>query len=226
MNGYQQMHRDTTGIHLPVLLFFDTETSGLPSRNRKIRADPLSWPRLVELGWILCQSDGSVIAEESRIACPEGFDIPPEASSIHGITTETARKDGCPVADVLEKFCHAADQADILVAHHLAYDIRIILAELIRTGNRDMLPKKPGLCTMRSSARYCGIPGKHGKGFKNPSLSHLHSRLLDSRPPVSHRALPDARACAACYHELVQRGVKMEIDTRIHHYFPGRHRMA
>ena len=205
----------------PVLLIFDTETTGLPSRDRKIRSDPLSWPRLVEAGWILCKEDGVVIDEQSHIVSPGGFDIPDAVSAIHGITTRTAREEGSPVHEILSAFCAASKQADILVAHNLSYDIRIVLAELIRTGKREVLPKRPGICTMRSSARFCGVPGRFGKGFKWPSLSYLHNTLFGIPPPAAHRALPDARVCAACYHELIKRGVKMEVDTKINQCFPG-----
>jgi DNA polymerase III epsilon subunit-like protein len=109
-------------------LIFDTETTGLPTRDRKIRKDPLSWPRLVEIGWIICSQDGTQLFEESMIIIPEGFAIPEPATKIHGITTEEAKLSGVSIDVALDLFCTAAGHADYYVAHNLSYDIRIILS--------------------------------------------------------------------------------------------------
>ena len=193
-----------------VLLFFDTETTGLPSRDRKVRSDPLSWPRLVELGWILMSDDGVCLEEHSLIIKPDGFEIPSAATEIHGISTADALLKGLQVTEVIDRFCGSARKADLFVAHNLSYDIRILLTELIRLDKRDLLPSRKGTCTMKSSARFCGIPGRFGKGFKWPSLSGLHLKLYEKQPESAHHALDDARTCAACYFELVKRGVVMQ----------------
>jgi DNA polymerase III subunit epsilon len=199
------------------LLFFDTETTGLPSRDRTVRRDPYTWPRLVEIGWILSREDGTLIDEQSSIISPDGYDIPEVSSKIHGITTDEARETGRPVRDVISQFCNAAASADVYIAHNLSFDIRIMLSELIRSGERGLLPILPGICTMRSSVRFCAIPGKFGKGFKWASLAFLHHALFKESPAEGHRALIDAHTCASCYHELVRRGVTMEQEdiTRI-----------
>ncbi|MDD1727748.1 MAG: 3'-5' exonuclease [Methanospirillum sp.] len=216
-----QHKKDIKPIKKPqTLLFFDTETTGLPSRDRKIRSDPFSWPRLVELGWILMSETGTHIEEFSFLVKPEGFTIPESAITIHGITTSEATDSGLPVTEVLSRFCDCARNADLLIAHNLSYDIRILLTELIRAGFRDHLPEMKGICTMRSGTKFCGIPGRFGKGFKWPSLSLLHLKLFGSEPGNAHRALDDARTCAACYYELSRRGEKMQIEDLVQVFFP------
>ena len=204
-----------------VLLFFDTETTGLPSRDRKVRSDPLSWPRLIELGWILMSDDAVCLEEQSLIVKPVGFEIPSAATDIHGISTEDALLTGMQVTEVLDRFCSSARKADLFVAHNLSYDIRILLTELIRLDKRDLLPSREGTCTMKSSARFCGIPGRFGKGFKWPSLSGLHLKLYERQPESAHRALDDARTCADCYFELVKRGVMMQTEDITGIFFSG-----
>jgi DNA polymerase III epsilon subunit-like protein len=204
-----------------VLLFFDTETTGLPSRDRKVRADPLSWPRLVELGWVLMSHDGIILEEQTLLIKPEGFEIPQEATEIHGISNQEANEMGIPVHDAIVRFCVSARKADLLVAHNLSYDSRILLTELIRMGKRDLLPSLEGTCTMRSSARFCGIPGRFGKGFKWPSLPGLYHKLYDRTPESAHRALVDAKTCAACYFELIRRGVTMQSEDITKIFFRG-----
>lgn len=211
------MNRKNPQKRPEVLLFFDTETTGLPSKDRKIRSDPFSWPRLVELGWVLVSDTGTVIEEHSCLVKPKGFEIPVSATEIHGISTAHADDAGMLVTEVLTMFCRSALKADRLVAHNLSYDIRILLTELIREGNRGLLPPLEGTCTMKSSARFYGIPGRFGKGYKWPSLSALYIKLHGHKPDKIHRALADAHTCAACYFELTKRGVMMQTEeiTRI-----------
>lgn len=205
-----------------VLIFFDTETTGLPSRDRRIRSDPLTWPRLVELGWILTTIDGKVLEELNFLVKPDGFEIPAAAIEIHGISNDDAEKMGLPITEVINRFYSSARQADLLIAHNLSYDIRIILTELIRINQRDLFSSIQGICTMKSSARFCGIPGRFGKGYKWPSLAGLYKRLHDQEPGSAHRALDDARTCADCYFELKKRGVKMQIEDLTGVFFPNK----
>lgn len=199
------------------LLFFDTETTGLPSRDKKIRKDPLSWPRLIEIGWVLTSDDGRILEKKSNLIIPESFVVPEAATLIHGITTEEAQKNGIPLSDALLEFCQTIHTADIIIAHNLSYDIRIIITELIRKQSRSQLPVISGICTMKSSAAFCAIPGKFGKGFKWPSLKFLYMSLFNTHPETAHRALDDAQTCARCYHELKRREVEMKAEdiTRI-----------
>ena len=200
-----------------LLFFFDTETTGLPSKDRRKRKDPATWPRLIEIGWVITREDGVVLEKQSIIVSPDGFEIPDAATKIHGITTAEARMTGKPIRDVISVFCCAAARADVYVAHNLSYDMRIILSELIRLDGLDRLPTLPGICTMRSSIKFCAVPGRFGKGFKQVSLSFLYNILFKEKPAKIHRALIDAQTCALCYHELIRRGVNMELEdsTRI-----------
>ncbi len=191
-------------------LFFDTETTGLPSRDRKIRRDPLTWPRLVEIGWILTDQDGVILSENATLVIPDSFVIPDESTLIHGITTEEALNYGVPLVEALHTFCQIIHDADIIVAHNLSFDMRILVSELIRMGMKNLLWDIPGICTMKSSASFCAIPGRFGKGFKWPSLKFLYKSLFHTDPHISHRALDDTLLCARCFHELQKKGILMK----------------
>lgn len=156
--------------------------------------------------------DGTILEELSFLVRPDGFEIPSAAINIHGISNSDAEMMGLPVSDVINRFYASARRADLLVAHNLSYDIRIILTELIRMNKRDLFSTIEGICTMKSSARFCGIPGRYGKGFKWPSLAGLYHKLYDKEPESAHRALDDARTCADCFFELKKRGVKMQTE--------------
>lgn len=72
------------------ILFFDTETTGLPINWNAPVSDLNNWPRLVQLAWQVYNENQKLIEEYNFIVKPKGFSIPLEASNIHKITTEMA----------------------------------------------------------------------------------------------------------------------------------------
>ena len=77
-----------------MILFLDTETTGLPNRRSASIYHLSNWPRLVEIAWIECNENGTVESEYDQIIKPESFEIPRSASALHGITTEKAIENG------------------------------------------------------------------------------------------------------------------------------------
>ncbi len=69
-------------------LFFDTETTGLPQNWKAPVTDLNNWPRMIQIAWILCDDKGNRIESDDFIIKPENFEIPKDASTIHGISTE------------------------------------------------------------------------------------------------------------------------------------------
>ncbi|WP_067052044.1 3'-5' exonuclease [Methanofollis ethanolicus] len=179
------------------VLVIDTETTG-----RFLSGRPP--PRLVELAWVLCDSQGFLLAEHAMTVVPEGFSIPPSAVKIHGITTVDARRDGIRIRDALINLAQAAKRSDWVVAHNLAYDRRVVAEECERAGCADPLEPLRGWCTMVGSARYCGI--RRQGGYKWPTLSELHQVLFGRPYDGAHRAREDARACARCFFALAEAG--------------------
>lgn len=78
-------------------LFLDVETAGLPDDHDAPASHLGNWPRLVQIAWILTEVSGNALRSQAFIIRPEGFEIPPGAVRVHGITTATAKKRG--VAD-------------------------------------------------------------------------------------------------------------------------------
>ena len=64
---------------VPYYLFFDTETTGVPKNYKAPITDLDNWPRLVQLGWILCDEQGSELQTGNDIIKPNGFIIPEAA---------------------------------------------------------------------------------------------------------------------------------------------------
>lgn len=71
-------------------MFFDTETTGLPTNNNAPSSDLENWPRLVQLGWLITDDTEREISSAEYIIKPRGFAIPADATRVHGISTEIA----------------------------------------------------------------------------------------------------------------------------------------
>ncbi|MDD1724748.1 MAG: 3'-5' exonuclease [Methanospirillum sp.] len=192
-------------------LFLDTETTGLPKRNADPFKNPEYLPRMVQIAWILCRDDASVLDEQTHIVYPEGFKIPNVVAMIHGITTERAKKEGKPLTDVLSRFHEATARTSLVVGHNIGFDRGVIAAEYIRAEQDASIYTLPYFCTMRETSDFCRIPYPSGrKGNKWPKLMELHQTLFSSPFEDAHDAQADVRACARCFFELKRRGVIKE----------------
>ncbi len=186
-------------------LFFDTETTGLPRNWKAPVTDIDNWPRMVQLGWILSDPNGDRVDIGSFIIKPENYSIPLDASSVHGITTQRALAEGEDLTTALNTFSKLIDQSDFIVAHNIAFDEKIIGAELIRKNIKSSFNKKPKLCTMKASTDYCQLPGPYG--YKWPKLSELHIKLFGVDFEGAHDASADISATETCFWKLRDLGL-------------------
>jgi DNA polymerase III subunit epsilon len=187
-------------------LFFDTETTGLPNNWSAPLTDGDAWPRLIQLAWIATDKEGNKIAGASHIIKPVGFEIPEEASRIHGITTKIATSIGESLPMVLNVLHHQISACQVVIGHNIDFDCSIIGAEFIREGLPAIRPVKPRFCTMKSSTDLCKIPGP--RGYKWPKLIELHRHLFGVDFEGAHNALADIEATAKCFWELRRRKQK------------------
>jgi DNA polymerase-3 subunit epsilon len=188
-----------------MILFFDTETTGLPKNWKAPVTDLNNWPRLVQLAYLVYDFDGNLIHSCNEIIKPNGFTIPNEASKVHGITTDIANQRGSNIEEVFELFSIHLKRAKVLVAHNMAYDEKIIGAELIRLGLENVIDNKEKICTMESSVDLCKIDGPYG--YKWPKLEGLHRFLFNHDFDGAHDALADIQATARCFWKLKKIGV-------------------
>ena len=106
---------------------FDLETTGIDVETSRIVSAYVG----------VIDSSGAVIEEHSWLADP-GVEIPAQASAVHGITTERARAEGRPAAQVVAEIVAQLEQ---LVARGLAitiynapYDLSLLHHEAVRHG--------------------------------------------------------------------------------------------
>ena len=186
-------------------LFFDTETTGFPTFPA---SNFRNWPRLVQLAWILTDTQGKEVERHSHIVRPEGFTIPQRVTKIHGISTELAYNEGDPLDYVLREFLISLSYTDMLIAHNFDFDHGVIRAELLRNKIPDFLKGYQTYCTMTSKPiiDYCNIL-RGDKRKKWPKLTELYSLLFDTTLLHAHNALYDTEACVKCFFKLKNLGI-------------------
>lgn len=185
-------------------LFFDTETTGLPRDYEAPASDTLNWPRMVQLSWILTDSQGNVLSVHDCIVRPDGFEIPEQAASIHGITTERAMREGAPLDSVLTVFLQTLDSAEYIVGHNIYFDIHVVDSEFVRRGVDASLARMKAYCTMLAGTDYCKLPGNYGH-YKWPKLQELHKKLFGTEFDDAHNSAADVDATCKCFWEMRRR---------------------
>ncbi|MCX8211817.1 MAG: exonuclease domain-containing protein [Lewinella sp.] len=75
----------------------------------------------------------------SQLIRPDNFVIPATAIRIHGITNQVATEEGISLDQALDDLSLQIQQADIIVGHHIEFDIAIIIAEARRGSHHDLV---------------------------------------------------------------------------------------
>lgn len=179
-------------------LFFDTETTGLPKFYKE--ANDSCQPRICQLGAILTDKEGRVKAEINLLVKPEGYEISPELSAIHGITQEDAMKYGLSAKGVLSIFDRLLCMAETVVAHNVKFDLFMLKIESALSGVELHVPLNP-YCTIEASKDILKIPptakmmAANIEGYKSPNLQEAHEHFFNRKFEGAHDAMADVRAC-------------------------------
>lgn len=180
------------------IFVFDTETTGLPPRGvPPSEKDKWNQCRIVQIAWeIYHPMTEELIARECFTIKPDNFEIPQRAAEIHGITTERAREEGVDIHVVFDALKVHIPSIDTVVAHNIVFDNNVLLAELHRYDQLDLVSTwtcKKKECTMLMA-----------KSKKWPKLIELYQRLFGAEDPgvTLHRADADVAICAKCYFAL------------------------
>lgn len=182
------------------ILIFDTETTG--KANFKAAPEAAFQPRLVQLGAAIYDDVGKEMASVDLLVKPDGFEIPAEAASIHGITTEIATAHGIPLKTALGILRAMQNATALIAGHNSDYDAFIIAGERKRMGAENGEMKC--LCTMKAATPLCKLPGPYG--FKWPKLTEAYQFAFGETFEGAHSALVDVRATARLFFWLKQQG--------------------
>lgn len=187
-------------------LFFDTETSGMPDRQLPLTHE--SQPRVVQIGLLLTDDSFRERAELALLVEPAGITFDPGSVKVHGIDEDTAARYGLPLRDALGIFSSLAEKADVIVAHNIEFDLKIMAIQYAREGLPDPLEGKDREDTMLLAQPVCQIENRRGDGFKPPTLAEAYHHFTGGQIENAHDALADCRACLQVFRGL--RGPKQE----------------
>ena len=185
-------------------LIFDTETTGLPKNFNAPLTDSDNWPRMVQIAWQLHAQDGTLLENQDYIIKPEGYDIPFNATRIHGISNKMANEEGRDLAEVLEEFKDVLQKAKVVAGHNIDFDYNIVGAEFYRKGMENVLEKIPSADTMELGTEFCQLGGGKNGRYKSPKLVELYEKLYGEQFDEAHNAAADVNATAQVFFEMMR----------------------
>lgn len=194
-----------------MILFFDTETTGL--LNFRAPMDDPSQPHLVQLACLLTDDDGTERSSMSIIVNPR-VPIPTSASEVHGITDLIADRAGVFNETAVAMWSRLAERADLLVAHNIKFDMKVMEAAHARHSPGGLLKMdkahagRPRFCTLEAASPIVNLPPTEkmvAAGFNKPKppkleecIRHFFGEALEG----AHDALVDVRGCARVFFHL------------------------
>lgn len=169
---------------------FDTETTG--KAYFQFPCDHPNQPRMVQIAAVCIEVPSfQQIEAFSLLIKPSGFDIPIEASQIHGIHTEFAKTNGVCCESALHNFANIMNKSHELWAFNIDFDWLILSGECKRFGI-ELIQSVPRFCAMKPLTDILKIPGPYG--FKWPKLNEAYQHFYQKEFSGAHNALFDVFA--------------------------------
>ncbi len=145
--------------------------------------------RICEIGLVRLEH-GEVVGEFEGLVRPE-VEMSPGARQVHRIPEEALRS-APTFPEIVPALREWLDGA-VLVGHHVDFDAFFLGRELEESGAS--LPDLPRLDTLEMARKLFA--------FRSHRLAAI-CQALDVEAPVSHRALPDAKATASCLVRMLE----------------------
>ena len=203
------------------ILVFDLETIGLPKLDKGNYFDykmneMYDSSRIVSVGWILIEKyDNNSINYDlinEKIVKPDGFEISPRITLIHGISQKHAMDVGMTLDHIINNCGLGEDiiKADYLVAHNCLFDLNILLNEFYRMKFKlyeeklkSMLDNNKYLCTLK----YC----RSNLKLKKNNLGSVFFNFYNEYPQIVHSAKADVETLLKIVVKLYEYEHKMKI---------------
>ncbi len=198
-------------------LGFDTETTGVsPKRDRIVTAAVVWRSATAEF-----TADGNDRVQ-TWLADP-GIPIPPAAARVHGISTEQARREGRPPAQVVDEVCGALAEGlqagGTVVVFNAGFDLPLLDAEAKRNGVEPLANRvREGAVTVADPLVLDRALDRYRKGKR--TLSDLAYVYGVDVPSDTHQAHVDATLALDLLHAIVAKYPQLtSMDHREFHDF-------
>lgn len=191
---------------------FDTETTGLPDRNKHSTTkyyppeelNHYDSSRIVSIAWMIFNKMGEVKYSRYAVIKPDNFVSSDKALAVHGITHQYAMENGTPMKKILEEIDHTLKICDTIVAYNANFDYHILLSECYRYRCRrtiSLIREKTLKCAQRESVKK--IPGLVCRRKRYPKQEEVYRHLFgDLNFTTTHNAFDDTLRCAQIYFKL------------------------
>lgn len=215
------------------IIFFDTETTGLPDPATKWLPSAINthlWPYVIQIAYVVFDPNTQVVVKEVNriINLPQEVIIPEDSIKIHGITRGRCNEEGVSIEKALLEFFEDVKQVKQVVAHNIEFDLNMIKTEnyrILKTMPKNMeflepyasytkhISKTKKTCTMKTTKDLCKIERQWDDGTKYnkyPSLLELHQHLFNETPSDLHDALIDVKVCMKCFCKITYQKEKRD----------------
>lgn len=184
---------------LKYLCFTDTETTGFISKS--VGPNDPKQVKTVQLGSIITDNKGNLLDTLDLVIKPNGYQIPTQASDIHGFTTDIALRMGITRLEVFTRYevMRSKYELDLDVMHNAAYDHGVLSIES-QVGGFQWQPKRL-FCTMEETTNILKLPGRFGK-YKWPKLIEAYKHFFNEDLECAHNAMADVFGCARVFFAL------------------------
>lgn len=197
-----------------LILAYDTETTGIIRENDY--TNPKN-PFLASIAMLLFDSDTNKIVSSFNAAVkPDGWTMPEEAGRVNGLTDEYLNTFGIPATIVIPTVIALATKADLLIAHNVEFDTKVVASALWRhlltettfdniEENHEIIATPvnfwlslPTYCTMKESKEIVRATNKKG-ALKYPKLTEAYEFFFNRPLNRAHSANADAVAVLEIY---------------------------
>jgi len=215
-------------IRKKTVLVFDVETSGLLPKKDKTNPNHIpveAYPHILQLSYAKYDISTNQLVEtyDTYIKVKKEVEISDTITALTGITRRHCNK-GSSIMDAISQFYQAYITSDVIVAHNIDFDKKMILVELER-NRQEFIQNSPECMTIFNSTyeelngveHYCSmrkgtvitnimVPSKYpGKppSLKWPRLNELYAKLFDGETVDGlHNAMVDVLVCLRCYMKM------------------------
>ena len=172
------------------------------------------WPYIVQLSYILYDIDmkKTLCCVDDIIKLDDNVEISEKSIELHNITRSISNRKGILISEAINNFNMVLETADVVVAHNLSFDKKMIMVECVRLNTKQYFTNTSGrgvkeYCSMKNSVELCKIERVNSKGekyYKYPTLSELHNYLFGYYPENVHDSMADVLICLRCYYKMIK----------------------
>ena len=212
------------------LAVFDLETTGVDVRTA----------RIVTACVALLGPEGAVVSRRDWLADP-GIEIPEGAAAVHGISTERARAEGRPaaevVAEIVEELRAVLGRGTPLVVYNAPYDLSLLAHEAARHGVAPLVDPAPvvdplvidravdryrkGKRTLEAAAAHYGVAldGAHDAGVDAIAAGLVARAIAEQHVAALPATLVELHSAQAAWHEQQASSFEDYMRTQRDHTF-------